>query len=271
MSVEEELDLFQNFSVTEFSLEDCRSLQKEKETEEVVDSCPICLEPMTKKLGVVVPCGHVLHASCYRKWSRHCRSEFGTNQRCPSCSQPATRFQKMYLTIPTADNNNNNNKCKRATASLGTGSPVSLEDYGSLYMRVHNLSDRIQEQERVLKATLDENVRLHESIAQLESSLATTRQDLERQTQRNQGLEKTIEDTQSKYRDAKKRQSKLKSNMNHLRFEKDLLLTRIHSLESDMSSKCADLESIASEHRDLKDKYKRKTRKLRHVQSKIKE
>lgn len=35
-----------------------------------IPDCPICCELMIKDLGVLVPCGHIFHQNCLKKYSK---------------------------------------------------------------------------------------------------------------------------------------------------------------------------------------------------------
>ena len=72
----------------------------------VVEACPICMEPISKPWGVVTPCGHPFHLSCWDEVvTRHQRSEDeleSDDEALPSCAvcrKHATGFQQVYLDL----------------------------------------------------------------------------------------------------------------------------------------------------------------------------
>uniref|UniRef100_A0A7S1D8N4 Uncharacterized protein n=1 Tax=Cyclophora tenuis TaxID=216820 RepID=A0A7S1D8N4_CYCTE len=129
-----------------------------------------------------------------------------------------------------------------------------------MYMRVRALSNAMREQETLLKATLDENERLQGDKVEANQLLESRRRDHQRQARRNERLEKSVAETKEKHKTCK---AKLQGRLDRLRFENEMLLMHVQSLQSDVDTKCADLESITSEHTQLKHKYKRKARKLK--------
>jgi hypothetical protein len=91
------------------------------------DVCAICLSGLVSDIGVVVPCGHCFHVSCFNELVHHHRTknksrgvEHGSDElsrtatmptsssnwekkdrdtlpRCPSCMSPSVMFQRLFL------------------------------------------------------------------------------------------------------------------------------------------------------------------------------
>ncbi|CAB9522459.1 expressed unknown protein [Seminavis robusta] len=55
-------------------------------------------------VGAVVPCGHCLHASCFRQWQQSSYNQGRNHCNCPICNAPAKTFVTLFLEEPS-DNN----------------------------------------------------------------------------------------------------------------------------------------------------------------------
>jgi len=89
------------------------------------EDCPICMEPISKPWGVVIPCGHPFHQSCWdevvaRHWNgSDDESELDdeTQPSCVVCRKVSTGFQQVYLDLG----------CTEAGAIASDGSNGRLE------------------------------------------------------------------------------------------------------------------------------------------------
>ena len=66
------------------------------------EDCPICMEPISKPWGVVTPCGHPFHQSCwYQVVAKHSESDEDDDAQlsCAVCRKVATGFQLVYLDL----------------------------------------------------------------------------------------------------------------------------------------------------------------------------
>ena len=63
--------------------------------------CVVCLESLFGKatLGTCVPCGHVMHESCFRAW----KASPAFTHSCPLCNQSPVQFIKLFLEVPTVE------------------------------------------------------------------------------------------------------------------------------------------------------------------------
>jgi hypothetical protein len=61
-------------------------INREKNTSTTVHDCPVCLEPMTNDVRIVLPCGHRYHDDCIR------RALTTTGGRCPKCKTIVTNI-----------------------------------------------------------------------------------------------------------------------------------------------------------------------------------
>ena len=62
------------------------------------EDCPICMEPISKPWGVVIPCGHPFHHSCWdevvaRHWDDEPDSDDELQPSCVICKKVSTGFQ----------------------------------------------------------------------------------------------------------------------------------------------------------------------------------
>ena len=101
------------------------------------EDCPICMEPITKPWGVVTPCGHPYHHSCWdevvtRHWNELDDDSESEDEQpsCVVCRKEATGFQRVYLDLG----------CTEASASAAAAS--NLEDQGSSSSYVNRLLRR---------------------------------------------------------------------------------------------------------------------------------
>lgn len=96
----------------------CMSSQSEHNHVSVVNTCPICQADLcssaNKPIGATVPCGHMFHVDCFRKYmdhnriSRFCSPRHLNTCKCPTCSTKLTNFVRLYLTceeIEVTDDN----------------------------------------------------------------------------------------------------------------------------------------------------------------------
>jgi len=60
----------------------------------VVEDCPICMEPISKPWGAVIPCGHPFHQSC---WDQVVARHSELQPSCVVCRKVSTGFQRVYL------------------------------------------------------------------------------------------------------------------------------------------------------------------------------
>lgn len=67
----------------------------------VEEDCPICIEPISKPWGVVTPCGHPFHQSCWDQVvAKHWESDDDAPQlSCPVCRKVSTGFQPVFLDL----------------------------------------------------------------------------------------------------------------------------------------------------------------------------
>jgi len=64
------------------------------------EDCPICMEPISKPWGVVIPCGHPFHQSCWDEVvARHSESDDNAQLSCAVCRKVATGFQPVFLDL----------------------------------------------------------------------------------------------------------------------------------------------------------------------------
>ena len=61
-------------------------INREKNTVLTINNCPVCLEPMTNDVRIVLPCGHRYHDDCIR------RALTTTRGRCPKCKTIVTNI-----------------------------------------------------------------------------------------------------------------------------------------------------------------------------------
>ena len=66
------------------------------------EDCPICLQPMSKPWGVVTPCGHPFHLSCWDQVvAKHSESDEDDDAQlsCAVCRKVATGFQPVFFDL----------------------------------------------------------------------------------------------------------------------------------------------------------------------------
>lgn len=131
-------------------------------------SCAICLDALlfdensptlpdahSNKIGAVVPCGHVFHKACWRRWySAHKRrraaasAEQGDDPeddkcKCPMCNVPCDNFVELFLdgnaTSKTTTPHNNGSSC----SSMGVGSLEEDESIVLLAKTSHDSAKRL--------------------------------------------------------------------------------------------------------------------------------
>ena len=79
-----------------------RQLTNELETlpSSGVEDCPICMEPISKPWGVVTPCGHPFHRSCWDEVAaRLLESDDDAQLSCAVCRKASTGFQPVFLDL----------------------------------------------------------------------------------------------------------------------------------------------------------------------------
>ena len=86
-----------------------KTLYSTKRLSYISEDCPICLEPISQPWGVVTPCGHPCHLSCWDQVvTRHQRSDDGWESddealpSCVVCRKRAIGFQQVYLALGSA-------------------------------------------------------------------------------------------------------------------------------------------------------------------------
>jgi len=94
----------------------------------VVEDCPICMEPISKPWGVVIPCGHPFHQSCWdqvvaKHWEEsddESESDDDTQPSCVVCRKVSTGFQRVYLDLGctgAAASGDNNDRAREEESS----------------------------------------------------------------------------------------------------------------------------------------------------------
>jgi len=91
-----------------------KTLYSTKRLSYTSEDCPICLEPISQPWGVVTPCGHPCHLSCWDQVvTRHQRSDDGWESddelpSCVVCRKRATGFQQVYLALGSTGTSGDN-------------------------------------------------------------------------------------------------------------------------------------------------------------------
>lgn len=75
----------------------------------MTEKCPICLESLNSDIGVIVPCGHCLHRSCFQALQEnHAQNDDASSTSskpsmppCPVCKGKSKKFHNIFLTIPS--------------------------------------------------------------------------------------------------------------------------------------------------------------------------
>jgi hypothetical protein len=68
-----------------------RAVKLLKETIKETNTCPLCLEPMTKNITIALPCGHIFHTKCIKEALRY-------NNKCPICRRVITNVSLQTRT-----------------------------------------------------------------------------------------------------------------------------------------------------------------------------
>ena len=187
-------------------------------------TCAICLENLlpratppattaSKKVGAVVPCGHVFHDKCYQRWyaAQRRRNLVGGQQqqqgsdsfrcKCPMCNVLCDNFVQIYLgghsnCTSSSSNNNSSAGSSASEASAGTittgGGGGDDESIRLLARTCHDSAKRLDR----VKDKLNKYKKEHKS---LEKKLEDERR------HNGENLERTIE-RHAKERRAWKRQ-----------------------------------------------------------------
>ena len=87
----------------------------------MTEKCPICLESLSSDIGVIVPCGHCVHRSCFESYREHYAKtvEAPSDSKlpmppCPMCKRKCKKFHNIFLTIP------NSNTSSLGSTNVGT-------------------------------------------------------------------------------------------------------------------------------------------------------
>ena len=64
--------------------------------------CPVCWESVhgDEPVGVISPCGHVMHQSCYRDCQKRGDNELQLPSNCLICNQPTKSFVDLFIRLP---------------------------------------------------------------------------------------------------------------------------------------------------------------------------
>lgn len=181
-------------------------------------TCAICLESLlqkssrsssssTAKVGAAVPCGHVFHFKCYKKWysaqrRRHQRLPPPQQQqdngdafrtKCPMCNRLCENFVQIYL-----GENSNTTSTMRSPNSAGSGSAEGVaslpsaaaaaaedNDESSMLLLVGRAEDSAKRLDRV-KDKLNKYKKEHKSLEKkLEDERRYNSENLERTIERH--------------------------------------------------------------------------------------
>jgi len=112
-----------------------KTLYSTKRLSYTSEDCPICLEPISQPWGVVTPCGHPCHVSCWDQVvTRHQRSDDGWESddvalpSCVVCRKRATGFQQVYLALgSTGTSGDDKDRLEEGESSDEQGSSLSEE------------------------------------------------------------------------------------------------------------------------------------------------
>ncbi|CAB9522458.1 expressed unknown protein [Seminavis robusta] len=161
--------------------------------EEHNQTCAICLESLLKngtsgetssssqtKIGAVVPCGHVFHHACYRKWhsaqERRRRRDSANNNnnshsnnddnkcKCPMCNVPCNDFVKLFMGSESSSSHSRRTSASSAaTTNEGDDESLRLQSSRKSLDRVKDKLNRYKKENRTLEKKLQDERKLMES------------------------------------------------------------------------------------------------------------
>ena len=218
-------------------------------------TCAICLESLlqktsrsssssTAKVGAAVPCGHVFHFKCYKKWysaqrRRHQRLPQSQQQqdngdafrtKCPMCNCLCENFVQIYLgenndnSISTARSpNSDGSRSAEGVASLPSAAVAEESDESSMILLAGRAEDSAKRLDRV-KDKLNKYKKEHKS---LEKKLEDERR------HNSENLERTIERHAKERRAWKRQQTRLQEEVAEKEEEKQAVQQALEQRRED--------------------------------------
>lgn len=150
----------------------------------MTEKCPICLESLSSDIGVIVPCGHCVHRSCFEAYREHHAKtvEAPSDSKlpmppCPMCKRKSKKFHNIFLTIP-----HSNASCQGT--NLGTSNDLEYTQQAVASLAGENMQ---------LKETLSNMRSLSKDQSQLLHHMLPKCKELENKLKRSQRDKHQIE------------------------------------------------------------------------------